>query len=83
MWQYYRAEATDFGETSGTTPFPIGVAKNGKLVDSISSLTCFSALPYAAPFPTITKGRFAFEIILTAFSMSWGFGKIFGGNVGP
>lgn len=35
--------------SSGRTPFPIGVGRNGKRVDSINLLTEFSALAQAAP----------------------------------
>lgn len=79
----YLAEATQFGDASGTTPFPIGVAKKGKLVLSINSRTSFSAFAYAAPLPTTTKGLLAFDKTETAFSISFGFGNICGGVVGP
>lgn len=43
------AGATHNGWSSGSTPFPIGVGKNGSLHPSTSSLTEFSACAYAAP----------------------------------
>lgn len=59
---------------SGTTPFPIGVGKNGIPVISTSFLTYFYALPYAQPFPTIIKGLLCADIRLIAVSISWWWG---------
>lgn len=45
------AAATQFGWSSGSTPFPIGVGRKGSPVTSTNSLTSLSALAYAAPAP--------------------------------
>jgi hypothetical protein len=44
-------------ELSGTTPLPIGVGRNGILVDEIKVLMATSARAYAAPFPIMTRGE--------------------------
>lgn len=64
------AALTFKGWESGITPFPIGVGKNGIFTFSMNSLTYFSALPYAAPLPTMISGFLANPIILIAFFIS-------------
>ena len=44
---------------SGTTPFPIGVGRNGNPVISMNSLIAFSDLDMAEPLPIITNGFLA------------------------
>ena len=50
-WMTYLdlAGATHKGWSSGITPLPMGVGKNGSLQPSTKSLTAFSAPAYAAP----------------------------------
>lgn len=67
------------GCESGTTPFPIGVGKNGIPVKLTRSLTYFSALPLAHPFPTIISGFLWDPSKAIAFSTSSMWGPNLGG----
>lgn len=59
---------------------PIGVGKKGRPVFCMKSFTGSSAWPYAAPFPTITRGRWAFASNVTASETAFGGARDDGGG---
>ena len=75
-----RAGATESGWSSGSTPFPIGEARNGSCVDSMNSRTSSSARAYAAPLPTMTSGRSALRNDPSAASTAAGSASDRGGS---
>jgi hypothetical protein len=60
---YYveRAAATQYSESSSTTPFPIGVGRNGILSELTKLVNSFSAREYAAPLRTKSSFFFVYN----------------------